>query len=184
MTSPRVDENAPPWVIIPDDVGRLFQTLSECDAYIEKEVQKRNLNGVQYRYPDHLVHLVPTAKTASDSAITSDPAVVGTGMTPGAFLSRQNSRVRALPTRRSFLVRIGGAAAIATSLLLFGWAKPQSASAACSCTAVRYLRCYPYSGCPRGGRRQVATYNYTYDTLGGCDVYCSTSYYYECCIIP
>lgn len=144
-----------PQIEVPEAIASSFATVDDFEKYITDEIESRGLSEARFRHPDHLISQM------------SKPRMVSTD-------SRRNQTTCGTPTsRRSVLRKLGSIAAVASLLTLLGWSQPKSA-AACGCKVRRNV-CRRDNRCLQSFRLVQIEYSYTYDTLGGCDVYCGST---------
>lgn len=145
-------------VVVPDDMASSFATVADLESYVSNEMEVKGLSNAEFRLPAHLVPLAPKPQVETPSSSQGS-----------AICSTSHART----TRRTVLAKASSVALVASLLTLLGWTLPQDASAGCGCK-VRRRTCQYSQHCIQGNRTVEVEYSYTYDSLGGCDVYCSS----------
>lgn len=177
------------WISIPMDIGRSFQTLEDCHAYVEGQAQSQGVERLRFRPPEHLMpHAPKPEKDRSKSGVAGTLTLGGIAATMqrATFPGTQASECSEPTTRRSLVTRVGSAVMLAGTVLAFGMASPKATRGTdCSCTAISYASCQPWAPCSTGLARHVYKYYYTYDTLGSCENFCFSEYFGRfCCNLP
>lgn len=169
------------WIDIPPEAGARFQTLEECADYAHQLAEARGIVWHTFRFPDHLIRLIPDAGSVRDSA----RAFSGAAFLGAAGVARHTEEPEPRPcksNRRTIIGKVGVVAAV-LSVLGFGFFRPKSTLASCGCYTWWFPDeyCVWQSYCGGLGIRVYRLW-YTFDTFGGCDSYCySQLWSVNCC---
>jgi hypothetical protein len=138
MASMRTDSENSDWISISESFGATLGSIDECLAYVHAEAKSKGMASFTFRFPDHLIPLLPTlVKSAEGLEVGEDSEKLTKDAQCGEFVVCPERK-----TRRSVLMRVSGAVVAASAAVLLGFGKPRKASASCSCYSYYWGSCY------------------------------------------